>query len=381
MVGPRTRTLGPSANAAPGYYQNWYGTTLIGTYNGSNLTTFYGRCQDTTELPPYTDPHTLLLYKQRVEPLRLNGEMPNASYTKKFYGYNPTNMTGYQYAAAPPPVDWLYWKSKALAAANPFKPKVDLPLFLFELKDMPRMLRQLGDVLNGRSRAKDIPGGYLAYQFGWAPLFSDLSDLVNFGKAFNDKMRVLRKAQNGERRRLKLGETTSNSQWVYSASGGTPLSYNLSVAQTKKLKVWATIRVRLKDPILVEDMPWEAVKATLGLDLSAATIWNMIPWTWLMDYFFNIGTMMEARRGYSRWSHHDLFIMATDSLEDKVIGPYGQVPGSMTYSGGVRNYTRKQRSFHGSDPNLGVTFKPWLSGQQMSILGALVTAKALKGVR
>jgi hypothetical protein len=122
------------------------------------------------------------------------------------------------------------------------------------------------------------------------------------------------------------------------------------------------------------------LRTALGLNASAATIWNAIPWSWLLDYFFNIGLLMEARRGYSSWHFKDLHVMVKSTKTTSIASTLNQVR-SMSYSGGKKIYTRKERSYVGSNPNVGFGFAPMLNLRQTSILGALLTASSLRMAR
>jgi hypothetical protein len=260
---------------------------------------------------------------------------------------------------------------------------MDIPLFLFELKDLPRMLRGLGDVLSGRSKPRDVPGGYLAYQFGWGPLLSDLGKLADFAKLFADAQNALTNAANGGRVSHSLGGKSSpGSAGTFSYALGSDGNYVLGTISGTSVEGWCTARTFLNEPlpIPVYEREMFILRTALGLNASAATIWNAIPWSWLLDYFFNIGLLMEARRGYSSWHFKDLHVMVKSTKTTSIASTLNQVR-SMSYSGGKKIYTRKERSYVGSNPNVGFGFAPMLNLRQTSILGALLTASSLRMAR
>ena len=84
---------------------------------------------------------------------------------------------------------------RLLASTGPLTPKVNLPLFIFELKDIPMMLKHAGDLLHKiktpsrLSLDKEAAAATLAYQFGWAPLIQDLSKLINFSELVQNASR------------------------------------------------------------------------------------------------------------------------------------------------------------------------------------------------
>lgn len=386
MGTPRTRER-LLTSYSPGSYESGYysgaGWVHLGNSAGSSLQNIQERCADTLGPgPPYVEPHGLSIIHRKCVPLAISGEAGGGFSWRRHASYNPTNYTGYMYAVDPGPTDWNYWKAKALASINPFSPQVDLPLFLFELREFPRMLRDLGNVLRGRVKPADVPGGYLAYQFGWRPLVSDLSSLLDFAGSINKAGKALQNAANGGRVSHSLGSKSSSvplSTYDYAVYTGT---YKLSQVRTTKVKAWCTARVHLTDslPPTLDERQMLYLRTAFGLNFRPAMIWDAIPWTWLIDYFTNIGDLMEARAGYGKWRFTDLYVMVRSTLTDEVTGTAQQLQG-LSYSGGKRISTRKERSYVGSNPNVGFGLSPLLTGYQAGILGSLLTASALRSRR
>nr|UJQ85131.1 MAG: hypothetical protein 1 [Leviviridae sp.] len=389
MGTPRSRSRELTLHT-PGFYQtgyypggNW--TPIGGPVGGSGIANIGETCNDTLGPgPPYVEPHGLTLIKRKVVPLKFSGEARlSSTNVRRHTNYNPQNFTGYIYVSEPGPTDWNYWKAKAMATINPYRPQVDLPLFLFEFREFPRLLRGLGLVLSGRYKASDVAGGYLAYNFGWKPLISDLAALIDLGGSIAKARRDLQNAAQGGRVSRSLGSMSSHSLLSpYQYALGTAGTYTLSRIQNTTVKGWCTARVHLTEPLpTAGDELQELFKRTaFGLNLRPAMLWDAIPWSWLIDYFTNIGDLMEARGGYSLWRFTELFVMVKTSRSVKIGGALNSV-GSMTYTGGEMNYTRKERSYVGSNPNVGLGLSPLLSDYQAGILGSLLTAAALRGRR
>jgi hypothetical protein len=383
----RERDASPTVpgSYASGYYSGGGWVPLGGPTYGSSLPSYREICYDSTGPgPPFTEPHALLLEKRKCIPLRFYGEARLSGFNWRIHsGYNPTNWTHFSYVDTSGATDWNYWKAKALASINPFTPQVDLPLFFFELKDFPRMLRGLGYVLSGTYKARDTPGGYLAYNFGWGPLLSDLATLANFADLFGKTRNALTNAANGGRVSHTLGSKSSpGSAGIYEYGLGGDGVYRLATTTSITQKAWCTARVHLTEPLPFPTFEREmlVLKTALGLNLSAAAIWNAVPWSWLIDYFTNIGALMEARRGYTQWYFKDLHVMVKSTRTTKIAGTLNQVR-SMSYSGGEKIFTRKERSYVGSNPDVGIGFAPMLNWRQTATLGALLTASSLRMAR
>nr|UJQ84954.1 MAG: hypothetical protein 1 [Leviviridae sp.] len=386
------------------YHRGTYTTFLNGglagiSYGGGPGDSGYESMSDTTGPVPYI-PHALSKYKRKAEPLRLSGhvETPKGVTPRweiDYNGYNPSNRSGYGNAPNPVAVNWTYWRTKALANLNPNKPAVDLPLFLFELREVPRMIRQLGRILQtgapsridggGGVRLTDASSAYLAYSFGWAPLIGDLIKLGNFAEEYENRLKYLRalSKQGGEKVSRSLGTssslTSSSSYEIPPPTGQTKPLFSATRQKKTVQKVWYTARVELLDeskiPESDDSFQLPALRAALGLNLSAASLWDAIPWTWAVDYFANIGDVLEAERGYLSFKTSNMCIMCktvqTDSFES-----VSTLPG-ITYSGGTLTCEQKERQVYAL-PRPGLALRPIFTGHMAGILGSLATTKLLR---
>jgi hypothetical protein len=351
-------------------------------------------CVDTLSLTsPYVQPHDLAISKWKVEPFVADGERVEAFRNVKYVGYDMLALRRPEDISALHITPWDYYFTQAIAGMNPDVPVVDLPLFLFEFKDFPAMLKNMGDVLLlektiGKKTHKlgQIVDGvklgaesFLAYKFGWAPLMSDLVNLGHLALGIDQRIRQLRNMQKRKKVRRHL-TSTSNS---YDGGGVFAASPWYGVLQTdieESTTAWFTAR-----PYLLDDMPplipddKTALLQAMGLTqgLSYSTVWNAVPWSWLVDYFINVGSFLEAHRGYTRWAMGDVCVMETFTRV-RSRRDHTSVKDSLTFSGGRISFTTKRRQFrHNPSPRLA--YDPFLSGGQYANLGALITAQALGG--
>ena len=379
----RTRSRDRAACSA-GKIELIYNGVVYSTTTGYAGSTWHQTCDDTTMSPPYTVPHPLVILDANAgQPMRITGEDPYAPLPilKYVYSdYNPPNRSGSSYCPSFTPVNFAYWQTKALANLNPGVPLVDLPLFVFEFKDLPGMLKNLGEVLLKRLSARAMTNGYLAYSFGWKPLVSDLSTLWNITQKVEERDRYLRKLEHGTYLRRKLGggvvqhSITSNGYELPGSS--VPYIVRADVELLEKQTAWFTANAKLLSPSLpASDRHRSLMNEALGLNVSPATLWNMIPWSWLIDYFANFSDFMSAQRGNYVISIPSMCVMVrsevTSSLKNVRIGSGFSVTG-----GGRLSTTVKQRNVV-YQPVPWLTLDPILSGTQMLNLGALITAKAL----
>jgi len=201
------------------------------------------------------------------------------------------------------------YQSEAWDRLRPDKPSMDIPLAIYELKDVPGMLRQRF-LRNGLS---EIGNYYLALKFGWEPL---LRDIINFTvnmfalkKAYDQ---LLRDEGKPIRRRVTLNSVDNRtSDEVGQGYGVFPIDFTTQMFAEVPFykdyvlwgkKTWAVGQFQYFLPPGPRDWEWTArMKAKiLGLYPSPATVYRAIPWTWLIDsYFVNIGTWINNVSGTS----------------------------------------------------------------------------------
>lgn len=371
--------------AAPGSYSTYItssGEFLGKTYTAGAEVDWQKYSTDDVMPPPYNVDHNLWLRSQRVDPLRLFGSMPSGwppGYTYVLDGANFTNRTASAYVSLGSDVNWTYYATKALARMNPSTPTVDLPLFLFEFKDFPSMLKNLGDILARRIKPKTVAEGYLAYSFGWKPLVADLTKLFDIQKGIERRLAYLRRLEHGARVSGTLEKTSGTSVVadgaVYFDAGGN-IAFTSDIENTESRKVWFTANAKLLDPLPPPNQQYDLARdAFLGRNVSLATAWNAVPWSWLIDYFANVGDVLDAQRGFIRSQCTSMNIMCHTETVSKLTNI--RCYSGISSSGGTFWGDSKARQVF-INPTPRIAFDPILTGGQVANLGALVTAKALK---
>lgn len=355
-------------------------TISYGPYNGHTYTSELEDCTDAITRPPYGD-KDLDLVKTSISSGFSFEDKKVVYEAGSFIDYRTTTAVDYlplntfhigKYPGARA-VNWEYYKTGFLADLSPNKPAVDLPLFFFELREFPKMLRDLGNVLKNGTKARDTPGHWLAYQFGWAPLISDLHSLLTFGVEYENRMTYLNNLKQKHSIRRNLG----GDEWEdYVATEG-PAGFHHKLYVEGTRKVWGTASVALKDEHVGNLQRFLDLERLVGLRLRAKTLWDAIPWSWLIDYFLNIGDALEARGGLLDLKVHSICIMCRDHefLRAEPSGAIGQYPVSFDQFSTFRT-SKRRRVF--SAPTPSITSVPRLSGKQVAILGALSLARYLK---
>jgi hypothetical protein len=270
---------------------------------------------------------------------------------------------------------------------------VDLPVFAFELKDLPDMIRHAG---NRMKRAVELTQGrgkkysgklasedWLQLQFGWAPLISDLSKMVDFVGSVDKRL--------GEMDRLYSGSGLKRNYTVYNDVRPGDLSprevycstLTYSVAKVRvffqaRTHRWVTVRWKPTSP-----PPWKSDEEKLaytrklvyGLnDISASTIWNAMPWSWLADWFGNVGDYLDAHRNTIPAEPTQVNLMHQQSVEassfEWISNPYGATFSLLKEPMVSQKVRKPQNAWVPPSASL-----PFLNGKQLSILSAIATTR------
>lgn len=214
--------------------------------------------------------------------------------------------------------------SSAVAKTIPTNPNADLALMLSELlrEGLPSIIGS--QVLRRRATTKDIGGEYLNIEFGIKPL---LSDLRSVWQSLSNASAVIRQFERDSgrqvRRRLTLrdGTTASDVGKVtsfplmgtgYSSiyrnalfsqrSAATTIIDNLDEKVVFSGAYTYNAHQNLTNSQLLNNIAGYEQRANklLGTRLTPSLIYNMAPWTWMLDWFVNIGDFVHNVSAFSQ---------------------------------------------------------------------------------
>lgn len=274
-----------------------------------------------------------------------------------------------------------------LARSNPSKPYVSVPNFLYELKDLPQMIKDIGhlklQLRNIRRKGvqqvtpKNAASHLLSYQMGWSPLIGDLRKLLDFQAQVDKKMRELDQLYNkgGLQRRVRSPQwkaSSSSHDAQETVSSGIGISIWMRKTIITNAERWGTVRWQPRTRPSTKHSNRELAKLardlTFGMKgISAKQLWDAIPWTWLIGWFSNVDEFLQAHDNTIPLTHSTPCIMT----KRETFYDYSRIPGNNEdITGGYGRAIRitKEREMNGG--SLSATI-PFLSGRQLSILGAL----------
>lgn len=200
------------------------------------------------------------------------------------------------------PTGWARYK--------PAQPNVSMSQFIYELKDYPQQaFRKI-------KQFRTVGSNYLAYQFGWKPFLSDLDRWFTSIKHVDRRIAQLKSDQG---KWIKRGgplafesDTVTNSlgtgfdAWL-GPYGGIKVHGTRSVVESER--VWFSGRFRYYIPGLNDSKlgKFRAIRKLWGLDITPEVVYNLVPWSWLFDWFSNLG---------------DVISNFTSAIEDNLVSKY-----------------------------------------------------------
>lgn len=263
----------------------------------------------------------LSIFQRDVKPPLFNYYMhysfhPPTAYHK--YSQVPATMPNATGSVSSPPGGWSALEpsnseivAKILSNTNPFRYTISIPVLILELLDATSLLK-----FAARTFAGLFGGGFLNWKFGYLSMLQDIKTLSTITEAvearvheFNDLI-----SAGGSRRRVFVSEKTTRedgSSTFFSSFLG---SWGGPVHTEYRSKIWGSVhwhpqRDKLLEVQALTDFN-NAVKHVLDLDEpDPSTVWEAIPFSWLVDYFINIGDSLKAVENTDLVIPSDLCIM------------------------------------------------------------------------
>ncbi len=299
--------------------------------------------------------------------------------------------------------------------------KRDYTLFrnLVELRDLPRSVSSLRETLYNFSKlysslarspsirkivfdlkgaAGQVPKEYLSYHFGWKQVYKDVMDLLALPEKMSKKYDFLiRRAGKPTTFRIKRNFTSQDDSSVPSFSyDSSPYEYGITTSS----RIVRETELRLVINATFDFPPTNRVSFRSGayLDRIGAVprptdIYNLIPWSWLLDWFTGLGNYIEVIDNNMRDESLINWGMITGYTAGKLVTTFSSKTdmavttttdfvGSSTITSVKPNYHESQlvyecriRKDAATMLAVNTTGAPNLTAYQNSILGALLLSR------
>jgi len=291
--------------------------------------------------------------------------------------------------------DIIYYGTSAIAQCRPTNPAASLSTFLGEIfiadRELPKV--KYDDILRiqtGGGKLSDIGKGALNVQFAWLPFCNDLKKLM-YAVKNSYKIMSQYKKDSGKtvRRRFVfpvLEKYEGNDQTYstghifspYPMQETSDSSHDATWIQYSRTEIWFegqfTYLIPIPDTILKKFEYYDRLaNRVLGCDFSAQTVWNLQPWSWLVDWRADIGSSIGLSDSMSR----DNLVLRYGYLMRKVSAvntltvPGLHFKGSKALGGVSTTFSLVRKERHKATP-YGFGINPEdLTPEQIAILVAL----------
>jgi hypothetical protein len=271
-----------------------------------------------------------------------------------------------------------------LANTNPFRPSISVPVMIAELAEAALLLK-----LSAKSLLA-LPGStYLNVKFGWETLIQDIYTLAKVTKQLEYRIREFNSIvkKGGLRRKIRLGNFRWTGAYIKDHTLGSDFFFVIKANRQTfyTSEVWGSVRWRPKGWKLTDEIPIAPLQAfnsavTAVLDLGALdhhTIWQMIPFSWLVDYFVDVSSAMLAVQDNGIVEPYDICIMRHRT--SLTLYQPGDLPNEgndkCTMTNGSCELDRKLRTVRNSAPDYEDLLRfGWFTPNQAITIAALLTS-------
>lgn len=302
-----------------------------------------------------------------------------------------------------------YLKTATLAKTNPNLAAMSVPNSLYELRELPSLIKQYGqealNVISKNISLKSLANLNLMASFGVAPMVSDLNTLSKFQANVEKRLRTIQDVRQygGVRKTKKLGVYEDETTYpTYFWDGPVFIPYELTQRTSVEVSgccVWrlspsftgnlysdhsqdrSLFQRSLQgligltgNRVSVDEL--NAFRASYGLySYGINDLWNVLPFSWLVDYFSNVGDVVDANSNQLGLEPTAAVLMKKSTVT--VSHPKLQ-EGDLTISAGTMTGVLKTRTpIDIPSARSGITYKvPAITQSQWGILGSLLISRA-----
>jgi hypothetical protein len=306
--------------------------------------------------------------------------------------------------------------SSGYAKARPGNPVAGLGQFIIELRDLPQIpftslyasQRKVpfaaipGILLRTLEGFRSLGSEYLNVVFGWKPFVSDLRKTYYLWQAIDKQMaQIVRDNGKGIRRKRTLSDDTVMTETAKTGTctvyGFPPIqpewvvTWNCRITTQLKTKVWwaGSFRYYIPD---VSSSAWNkrARLALFGALPTPELLWSVLPWSWLIDWFSNVGDVISniSPNAIPNLTTDYAYVMrhTTRTVDNRAHASWPRKPKTVWYDTGwdsgdetwhsVYKFETKER-FGGVHPfGVSVGGNVQMTAQRYAILSALGISRA-----
>lgn len=190
---------------------------------------------------------------------------------------------------------------------------------IVELRDIPRSISSLKSsleqlrtlyvslakspslreiIFNLGGAAKAVPNEYLSFHFGWKQLYKDITDLLEFPEKHSKRMNFLI-ARNGKPTTFRSKRSFTSGESGVSGFEYEAFDIEQNIVTTSRIMRESELRLVINATF---DFPQISAPSfrrkeffrRMGVIPTPTDLYNLVPWTWLLDWFSGLGNYIEV---------------------------------------------------------------------------------------
>jgi len=263
---------------------------------------------------------------------------------------------------------------------------------------LPRNRSIRNNIIALRPLAKQVPNEWLSYNFGWRQLYRDVNDLLNLPAKMSKKYDFLiRRAGKPTTFRVKRTYLTAQSDYTPefdydTAPGEYSREYSTRLDRTTELRLVVNATFDFPPPNGIK-FRGDKFLDRIGAIPRPTDLYNLVPWTWLVDWFTGLGNYVEQIDNMHREKALINWGMITAQTEGKLttvfksksderatttedgVGTNEVITTKSWNHTSILNYKCQTRKDVAAILDVNTTSKPSLTAYQESIIGSILTQR------
>jgi len=290
---------------------------------------------------------------------------------RQFSGYKIAGFSAFtEISTFPGQKPYGTYATELRARTSPSRPYVDVPVTVLELGDAAQLIKKSGDDFIKRWYGSK----YIEKKFFWDPLLGDMWKMTEFHDQVARRVAELKRLQSpkGYRRTVELDSLSSSKTASFKANSSLVSYPTKSIEVRGKRLIKGHVRWLPVGDFhgLPESTQVRLLRrAMLGLTVDISTLWELMPWSWLIDWGWNIGAFLRSQRNQIP-AQLDKCVITQHTYCEATFPP--NTSGQHTHSAGKWEYNEKLRFQQSAIP---VAHFPFLTQEQMGIVAALAITR------
>jgi hypothetical protein len=346
-------------------------------------------------------PWTLEKFEFIGEPMSWSVNSSSWAQRRYYVAFPSHTYSGYY---VPSTSDLQSWAAIKYGQMAPSADRFSLPAFVGELREgLPGFIPSLMKVRDDVSFFRSLGSDYLNVQFGWKPFLNDLRALAEVLFRVNQELfspwGATHRSRGEDPQDTMVSDITSGYSGGFgngdyfdtpfrpylsgsgTVSSGFILGSGMSSRQTRVRKWIEGEYVYLPKAGVKPDDFSERFETLMKTELTPSDLWQLAPWSWLVDWFTQLGSAIESIEIATSNRVLSTYCYAMEEVWTRVQTVVYSIRGEtgVSYTGptswsGTWEYTKKRR-IRANPFGFTLNAESALSGAQFAILGALGLTK------